>query len=57
MGKGLTYSNYKNAIKWQSLVDEIAPKFGVDPAVAIMIIAAESGGDPNQKLVQMVVMG
>lgn len=49
MGKGLTYSNYKNAIKWQSLVDEIAPKFGVDPAVAIMIIAAESGGDPNQK--------
>jgi cell wall-associated NlpC family hydrolase len=49
MGKGLTYSNYKNAIKWQSLVDEIAPKFGVDPTVAIMIIAAESGGDPNQK--------
>lgn len=49
MGKGLTYPNYKNAIKWQSLVDEIAPKFGVDPAVAIMIIAAESGGDPNQK--------
>lgn len=49
MGKGLTYDNYKNAIKWKSLVDEIAPKFGVDPTVAIMIIAAESGGDPNQK--------
>lgn len=49
MGKGLTKDNYKNAIKWQSLVNEIAPKFGVDPAVAIMIIAAESGGDPNQK--------
>lgn len=44
MGTALNSSNYTGAKKWDSLVNEIAPKFGIDPAIVIMIIAAESGG-------------
>lgn len=49
VGKGVGSDNYQNAMKWEPLVNEIAPQFGLDPSVVMMIISAESGGVPTQK--------
>ncbi len=47
IGTALNSSNYTNTLQWSSLINEIAPKFGIDPAIVTMVIAAESGGNPT----------
>lgn len=50
VGNGLKTTNYQNTLKWKSLVDEIAPKFGIDPAIVMMMIAYSSSGDATLKM-------
>lgn len=45
--KGLTKDNYTNSSKYDSLINEISLKFGLDPAVVKMVVSAESGGIPT----------